>query len=54
MAGKSKDALGEFMQISRQQVETYAQWARELSAEVLDEQELGDETKATILALRGK
>jgi integrase len=54
MAGKSKDAVGEFMQISARQVDTYAQWARELSAQVLDEEDMAPETKAKILALRGK
>lgn len=54
MAGKSKDAVAEFMQISRRQVDTYAQWSRELSAEVLDEGDLADEARAKILELRGR
>ena len=54
LAGKSKDALGEFMQISRAQVDTYAQWARELSAEVLDAGDLAEEAQAKILELRGR
>lgn len=49
MAGKSKDAVGEFLGIGRQMVDTYAQWARELSAEVLDEEELSDETRGQIV-----
>ena len=53
MAGKPKDAVAEFMQISRQQVDTYAQWARELSAAVLDDEEISDETRATVVSLRG-
>jgi len=53
-AGKSKDAVAEFMQISRGQVDTYAQWARELSAEVLDEDVLAEETQATVRSLRGE
>ena len=52
MAGKSKDAVAEFMGISRHMVDTYAQWARELSAEVLDEDELSSETKVTLLSVR--
>ena len=45
LAGKSKDAIAEFMHISRHQVDTYAVWARELSSEVLDEDELVPEAR---------
>lgn len=53
MAGRSKDAVAEFMQISRGQVDTYAQWARELSAAVLDEEEISEETRAKVIELSG-
>lgn len=53
MAGRSKDAVAEFMQISRQQIDTYAQWARELSATVLDESEISDATRAKVIELSG-
>lgn len=54
LAGKSKDALGEFMQISRGMVDTYAQWGRELNVQVLDEKDLAEETKARVIELRGR
>lgn len=53
VAGKSKDAVAEFLQISRAQVDTYAQWARELSAEVLDEEQLSEGARAAVVDLRG-
>lgn len=53
LAGKSKEALAEFASITPAQLETYAQWARELSAQVLDDGELAEETRATVVALRG-
>ena len=52
LAGKSKDAVAEFMHISRHQVDTYARWARELSAEVLDPSELAGEAKVMLLGVR--
>lgn len=53
-AGVSKDALAEFMQISRGQVDTYAQMAREIAAAVLDPADLSDETRAKVVAFSGK
>lgn len=53
MAGKTKEAVAEFMQISRQQVDTYAQYARELSAAVLDEEDVSEETRAKVIEFSG-
>lgn len=53
MAGVSKDALGEFLGITPKQVDTYAQWARELSAQVLPEEDLADAVRARVTELRG-
>ena len=54
MAGKSKEAVAEFMQISRAQADTYALWARELSAAVLDDEDLAEETRAKVIAFSGE
>lgn len=46
LRGKSKDSIAEFMQVSPRIVETYAKWAREMSASVLDDEELSEEARA--------